>query len=448
MSTTHQMKVPVCGVRDTFAFLRDPAAFTAGPGLRLGDFYSVRIPGLSLHVVTDPRLVEQILVSKADCFEKSHIYWRELRESFGESIGSLEGESWEYLHRTQRPFFTPRAVQDYLPTVAEVSGEEFDRLARQVATRAAVPLLDVFGELNARIVLAVLFGDKGESDPMELARRIADGHVIIAWKSRFPWRRMQAAATNVHARAEDHKKYFGALADRLRRSAAGSDPRLLLRALLEVHRDPKAPRYSESLLRNEVTFHLGAGTETQAAAAGWALYLLRRNEQVLERVRAEIDGIAGDDPIEPCHMSGLPYTKQALLEVLRLYPPVYALVRDCIQTVELADRTLHPRQTFLISVLGIQRNPRLWQDADRFDPDRFDPERYAASAKYQYLPFGAGKHVCIGQHLALPALTLTIAQFVQRFEWTFDETDIRAVARPTLKPSGPFNAWLKVRRHH
>jgi cytochrome P450 len=435
-------------MRDTVAFLRDPAAFTAGPGLRLGDFYRVRTPGLSLHVVTDPQLVEQILVSQADCFDKSRVYWQELRESFGESIGSLEGESWEYLHRTQRPFFTPRAVQDYLPTVEALSGEAFDRLARRVATHATVPLLDVFAELNARIVLAVLFGDKNESDPMELARRIEQGHAIIAWKSRFPWRRMQAAVTNINARAEDHKEYFGAVADRLRRSAAASDPRLLLRALLKVHGDPNAPCYPESLLRNEVTFHLGAGTETQAAAAGWALYLMRRDEQVLERVRAEIASIAGDDPVESRHMPGLTYTKQALLEVLRLYPPVYALLRDCVRTVELANQTVQARQTFLISILGIQRNPRLWHNADRFDPDRFNPERSAAHDKYQYLPFGAGKHVCIGQHLALPALTLTIARFIQRFEWTFDGTVIRPVARPTLKPSRPFDAWLKVRPSH
>jgi hypothetical protein len=79
--------VASCGVRDTLRFLRDPARFTAGPGLGLGDLYRVPRPGRRLHVVTDLALVEQILVGQAACFEKSRIYWHELRRSMGECLG-------------------------------------------------------------------------------------------------------------------------------------------------------------------------------------------------------------------------------------------------------------------------------------------------------------------------------------------------------------------------
>src|SRR5688572_17414399 len=106
---------PIRSVRHAIAFLRDPAVFTAGEGLSLGDYYRLRVPGYSIHVVTAPDLIEQIMVSKAACFEKSRIYWRELRRIIGDAMGSLEGSRWEYLHQLQQPFFTPRFAQTYLP---------------------------------------------------------------------------------------------------------------------------------------------------------------------------------------------------------------------------------------------------------------------------------------------------------------------------------------------
>ena len=441
--------VRACGVRETIAFIRDPAAFTAGPGLRLGDFYRVRVPRVRLHVVTDPALTERILVTEAASFEKSRIYWRELRQSFGESMGALDGERWEYLHRVQRPFFTPRAVDTYLPAVERLVTLQLQTLADGLEDHHEVRLMDVLTTINARIVLSVLFGQDVEREPLERAReladRIADGHAIIAWRSRFPWRPFTGWLSGVNRRGDAHKTYFEAFAQRLGQSSAASDPRVLLHALMRIPCDPDAPGYSDSLLRNEVVFHLGASTETQAAAEGWALYLLGRAPHELQRIREEIARVTGDALVSARHVPELTYTKQVLEETLRLYPPIHAVVRDCRAPADLKRHHARAGETFLISVYGLHRNPRLWRDPDRFDPDRFHRGMAGAIGRYQYLPFGAGRHVCIGQHLALPSMILTVAQFAQRFDWTFSDHDVRPLAVPSLKPSGSFRVRLTRR---
>ena len=91
------------------------AVFSAGEGLALGDFYRLRVPGYRIHVVTDPAAIEQILVTDSSSFEKSRIYWRELRRMIGDAMGSIEGMGWDYLRRLQSPLFTPKAIQGYLP---------------------------------------------------------------------------------------------------------------------------------------------------------------------------------------------------------------------------------------------------------------------------------------------------------------------------------------------
>jgi len=441
---------PVCGLRDTIAFIRNPAAFTAGPGLRLGDFYRVRIPGYRLHVVTDPAVVERILVTEAIHFEKSRIYWRELRRSMGESMGSLDGARWEYLHRVQRPFFTPKSAQAYLPTVGKLTSDHLQTLSDSLDGGREVKVLDLFSGLNARVVLSVLFGHDTETDPPgtanDIADRIADGHAIVAWRDRFPWRPFLGWFTGMRRQGERHKRFFEDQTRRLRRSDAASDPRLLLHALMQIEHDSGAPEFSPTLLQNEVTFHLGASTETQAAAQGWTLYLLWKHPSILDRLRDEIGRVAGDTLVSADHVPELTYTRQVVQETLRLYPPVYAVVRDAIKPADLTRHSARPGETFLISVYGLHRNPRLWDDAGSFNPDRFHSQGAGSIGRYQYLPFGAGSHVCIGQHMALPSMVLTVAQFAQRFDWTFSDRDIQPVAQPSLKPSGPFTARLTRRR--
>jgi len=434
---------PTCTPRQSLSFLHDPADFTAGEGLALGDFYRVRIPGQRLWVVTDPDLVERILVRDADHFVKGRIYWSELRRTIGDSIGSMDGDRWGYLHSVERDYFTPKAVAAYAPSIQRRVEEYVDEVSRRTSADPPDSVLDGLVRLNASVVLATLFGREREPELEEITRRIADGHEIIAWRSKYPWRRVTGWLNGINRRAEDHRRYFDGYVERL--GARDGDAADLQDALRRVRDAPDAPAYTDSLLRNEIVFHLGASTETQAAAEGWTLYLLWKHPEILERMRREIDAVVGDAEVTPQHVPLLGLTRRALQEALRLYPPVYGIVRDCRTPVDLGAHRARPGEAFLVSVYGLHRSPRIWEAPSEFRPERFGPEA-AQIGRYAYIPFGAGKHVCIGQHLATAAMMLTTAQIAQRFDWTFSDDEVRPVARPSLKPSGAFRARFTLRR--
>jgi enediyne biosynthesis protein E7 len=267
----------------------------------------------------------------------------------------------------------------------------------------------------------------------------------VAWTGQYPWRRLSMRLNGVGRHLRGHLRFFGAYAERLRASSQASASGVLLDAIVRIGEDPLAPRFAPELLRNEVVFHLGAGTETQAAAESWALYLLARHPEVLQRLRHEITCVAGSRALSFTDVESLVYTKQVVQETLRLFPPAFALARDCVHPVEVGPRQARPGDTFFISVYGLHRNPRLWDEPEAFRPERFDPGVAATIPRYRYTPFGAGRHVCIGQHLAMPAMILTLGQFAQRFDWTLMEPDVRAIPRPSLKPSVPFTARLTRR---
>ena len=78
---------------------------------------------------------------------------------------------------------------------------------------------------------------------------------------------------------------------------------------------------------------------------------------------------------------------------------------------------------------------RLWERPNAFDPKRF----YGAARKdiglYQYLPFGIGPRVCIGQRFALQEALILIALLARnyRFEYAADEPPWPKV-RVTIQP--------------
>lgn len=50
----------------------------------------------------------------------------------------------------------------------------------------------------------------------------------------------------------------------------------------------------------------------------------------------------------------------------------------------------------MISVTGLQSDPNIFPDPEKFDPTRFSKENVATRSPYVYLPFGDGPRVCIG----------------------------------------------------
>ena len=83
--------------------------------------------------------------------------------------------------------------------------------------------------------------------------------------------------------------------------------------------------------------------------------------------------------------------RNAFEEVVRLESPVMNFFRTTAEPVELAGASLPAEAKVLVSFAGANRDPRHWEQ-----PDRFDIRRKTAG----HLGYGTGVHNCVGQVIA------------------------------------------------
>ena len=75
---------------------------------------------------------------------------------------------------------------------------------------------------------------------------------------------------------------------------------------------------------------------------------------------------------------------------------------------------------FFISVWNLHRNPRLWEEPDKFNPDRFPIDQKMpneTTENFAYLPFGGGQRKCVGDQFALFESIVTLAMVCRRFDF-------------------------------
>jgi cytochrome P450 family 6 len=90
-------------------------------------------------------------------------------------------------------------------------------------------------------------------------------------------------------------------------------------------------------------------------------------------------------------------------EILRKYPVLPFLDRNCVRDYELPDPT--GKRTMIlpagvgvyIPVMAIQNDPKYYPEPEKFDPERFSEEQKQSRPNYTYFPFGEGPRVCIGK---------------------------------------------------
>jgi cytochrome P450 len=74
--------------------------------------------------------------------------------------------------------------------------------------------------------------------------------------------------------------------------------------------------------------------------------------------------------------------------------------------------------TVFINFWALHHDPKYWKDPDEFNPYRYLDEngKSKPTKSYSWLPFSAGRRVCLGETLAKPEILLMCANLLQRFE--------------------------------
>jgi cytochrome P450 len=169
---------------------------------------------------------------------------------------------------------------------------------------------------------------------------------------------------------------------------------------------------SDRQVRDEAVTILLAGHETTALALGWTWHLLAQHPEAEEKLHAEVDRVLDGRPATAADLPALTYTRMALAEALRMYPPAWAVARRALVEHELGDYRIPAGSIVFVSQAVTHRDPRYFPDPERFDPERWrDGERRPG-----FLPFGDGPRLCIGERFAWMEGVLLLATLARRWQ--------------------------------
>ncbi|MED6170197.1 hypothetical protein PIB30_028583 [Stylosanthes scabra] len=151
---------------------------------------------------------------------------------------------------------------------------------------------------------------------------------------------------------------------------------------------------------------------------------LIKNPRVLKKVQEEVRNFGGQkDFLEEEDIKKCSYLKAVLKETLRLYPPGPLLVpKETNEKCSINGYEIPSKTIVYVNVWAIHRDHESWKDPYEFYPERFlDSDVDFLGQDFELIPFGAGRRICPGMHMALASLDLILANLLHSFDWELPE---------------------------
>ena len=402
--------------------------------------------------VTDPALIEEVLLGRSEEFPKTPLEKQVFEHTLGDGILTSQGASWRWQRRTAAPLFRPADLAGLVPVMTTAAEEQVQRWRQRPA--GSIQAIDRdMTETTFRVISATMFAGSADAEAAAILEASDKALATISWDIaaamlRFPpWLWYPGKYRRRRAGRQLRDAVATILARRRAAGLVGDD--LLTR--LAGARDPDTgnPMSDKQLVDNLMTF-LAAGHETTAKALTWTLYLIARAPEWQQRIRHEVQEVAGEGPIGADHLDRLVVTRAVLDEAMRLYPPAPVMTRQVVTATRLGDQMLPAGTLVFVPIYALHRHTKLWEEPDRFDPERFMPERKAKYPRTQHMPFGFGARTCIGASFAIMEALAILATLVRRadFEWDGKHAP-EPLSRVTLRPKGgmPLRVWPREEAH-
>jgi cytochrome P450 len=404
---------PILGVmpefnRDTLGFIERCHDY--------GDVVRARFLYVTSYFLFNPDDIEYVLSTNAKNFVKAI----SLRSNFfqrllGNGLLTSEGEFWRRQRRLAQPAFHRQRISAYGDVIVEFA-------ERMTASWQDGETRDIHRDmmrLTLEIVGKTLFNADVSGDADRVSEILSEIVKPFASQATLKWLLDNRLPSPAHFRFHRWAGKIDEIVYRIiaERRTSGRDEGDLLSMLLQ-EQDEDGTQMTDRQLRDEVMTLFLAGHETTALTLSWSWYLLGLSPGAEQTFHDELDQVLGGRKPAFSDLPRLKYTEKIVKEAMRLYPPAYAVGREAIESCEIGGYHVPARTQLFAFQWVTQRDPRYFDDPDRFDPDRWTDEFVSRLPKYAYFPFGGGPRICIGNNFAMMENILALATIGQKFRLT------------------------------
>lgn len=389
-------------------------------------------------VVSHPDAFERVLASHWRNYPKGKFY-SPSRDFVGQGLATMDGDQWRERRRLLQPYFHRAELVKVVETMVAVVVRYLGDLRKRYPEGGEIDVESMMVDLTLDVVGTALFG-RGVMQDGELSHEtLARCTEAMMFRLQHPvplWIPTRTNRAFLRIRGAVDEALYSAIG-RARRRPRKDDrrPKTLLDNLIDA-RDHDGNPLRDQELRNEVATLIVAGHETTALTMTWMFVLLSGQDDVMSKLRAEVDATVGDRLPSHGDLSTLTYTRQVIQETLRLRGPVPFLPRTPVEDDNLCGYQVHAGEMVMLFFWGLHHHPDYWPDAEVFDPDRFSLEEVAARDSWSYLPFNAGPRTCIGSGFAMLEAQLITALMVQQTTWELvSKPNVSFSKLGTLRPA-------------
>ncbi len=382
---------------------------------RYGGVLPIKMGNQRVVFLSEPEHFKRVLVTKVDDYIK---YFDGLKPIFGKSMITHDGALWQKIRMPQQPAFHPDMFAEYVPYFLSAIRNKMDVWATLAKSGQTVEMVEQTWTLAADMICKALFDRDMPFNP----------HVVFAHVKTYTdvsnhrsLRIKVVAGEEFELTEESTAKAMEVWAS-VPHEVMASDPveareRTLLKMIEAAVADPSIPEFDQQQAIDEVKQYLWAGTETTALTLAWALYETSRDPAVAQRIRDEADSVYGNQSREPAasDYSSLAYTRAVIQETMRVYPPLWGLMRIAAKADVIDGKEIRAGDRIVLFAYGTHHSAKYWEEPEEFRPERFMGEAAKKRKPYTYIPFGGGKRSCIGGAMSQVENTLALSMLLRRF---------------------------------
>lgn len=394
-----------------------------------GPVFRLRLANLVVIVSNDLSLTQTVLNDR-NSYKPKTIY----RGFVGDTMFNCEGFRWRHVRKSVAPAFSAHHIQ----RMTQVSNEKIvdfmtKKLDHWVDEKCSFDLCTEMLTLTFTIICDAAF--EYEISQEEMFTFLHDVKtVFVEGKYRsIPFRWKLGKFIKGVKKAEESARSLRAFGMKILTSFRNKKSTTKGTVIDCIANDDEYLSDEERV--KDIVVFLIAGHDTTAFSLAWTLLELAKHPHEQEALRSELEKLPVDE------RSSSPFLKNVIREGMRLHPvasmgSVRNIAKDLTMKLDdNSERSFHipKNSTVFCPLILLMRNPRYYDDPDRFMPSRWvnpSPEALAA-----FIPFSVGKRNCIGQALAIAELHTVISELICKYNFTVTDIGTREYF-VTLKPTG------------
>ncbi len=392
-------------------FRRDPLALMRRLRAECGQVGEFRLAGHRIVLLTGEAAQEAFFRAPDEQLDQAAAY-PFMKPIFG------EGVVFDAAPEQRKQAMRNQSLRDkFMRGHAEKIAAEVERMTAAWPERGEIDLLSFFAELTLYTSTTCLIGPQfREEIGPEFAPIFMDlerGTDALAYVN------AHLPIPALRARDRARRKLAARIEEIFARRERSSEKYTDLFQVLHGLRDEQGERrYSDDQITGIFISMMFAGHHTTSVVSSWGMIDLLQNAQWMQKVVGELDEIYADGrDVSYQALREIPLLECALKETLRLHPPLVILMRKVMSDFDYEHWTVPAGHLVAASPAISNRMPEHFPDPERYLPERYLPGREEDRQSFVWLPFGAGRHRCVGAAFAMMQLKAIFSILLRRFEF-------------------------------